>query len=129
MHVYKKHWYNDDHRGIHFETNLGPEQFATGQVPVMLHILHTPTVPGTKIKRIKITQPFVDEVFGTVSAWDGYVFRVGKYGTQPFSCKLAFTLDDVVDKLTSEIGRMCETLGPKLDRVLLEQVGGATKKR
>ncbi|MBK9202801.1 MAG: hypothetical protein IPL73_10270 [Candidatus Obscuribacter sp.] len=128
LHVYKKHWYNDDHRGIHFETNLGPEQFATGQVPVMLHILHTPTVPGTKIKRIKITQPFVDEIFDTVSEWDGYAFRVGKYGTQPFSCKLAFTLDDVVDKLASEIGRMCETLGPTLDRVVLEQVGGATKK-
>ncbi|MDQ5967028.1 MAG: hypothetical protein QG625_3184, partial [Cyanobacteriota bacterium erpe_2018_sw_39hr_WHONDRS-SW48-000098_B_bin.30] len=30
---------------------------------------------------------------------------------------------------SSEIGLMCETLGPKLDRVLLEQVGGATKKR
>jgi hypothetical protein len=91
LHVYKKHWYNDDHRGIHFETNLGPEQFATGLVPVMLHILHTPTVPGTKIKRIKITQPFVDEIFDTVSVWM-VMYLEWVNMTQPFSCKLSLLL-------------------------------------
>src|SRR5258708_24891368 len=60
MHVYKPNWFNDDGRGIHFETFAGPKEAREKYVPLMIHIFPTPVVPGTRIKRIRISRPFID---------------------------------------------------------------------
>jgi len=125
MHVYKSNWYNESRQGIHFETYLGPDEFAKKTIPVMLHIFHTATVPGTNLKRIKVSKPFVDDAFDTIAGWKGYVFRVGKYGTQPFTCKLKFALDTLVDQLEVELCRLCQELGPRMDKILQDVVPAA----
>ncbi|MBS2006583.1 MAG: hypothetical protein JST01_06060 [Cyanobacteria bacterium SZAS TMP-1] len=126
LHLSKAHWFNEEHQGIHFETFLSPQQWRTGEIPVMLHILHTPLIPGTKIKRIKLSQPFVDHCYETVSTWPDYTFRTGKYGTQPFSCKIDFKLDNrskLKSDLVREFSRMGQKLGPLMDKTLKDILG------
>ena len=118
LHVYKQNWFNENRQGIHFETQLGPRQFAQKTVSIMLHVLHTDTIPGTTLKRIKLTKPLVDEFYASVAKWDGYSFRAGKYGAQSFSAKLAFTPDTIVDQLYEEYVRLCIEIGPRIDKAL-----------
>ena len=131
LHVFKPHWYNRQHQGIHFETFLSAQQWRDGEMPVMLHILHTPVIPGTTLKRIKLSTPFVDSCYDMVSEWPGYSFRTGKYGTQPFSCRIKFDLDNP-DKsksaLEKEFTRLCKKLGPLMDSSLAEVLASAKAK-
>ncbi len=118
MHVSKKHWFNEDRQGIHFETHLGPKQLAEQECPVMLHLFHSKTIPGKTIKRDRVARPFVDATYGRISGWDGYVFRAGKYGTQPFTYRLAFTEETFVILLKQQLDRLCSQLGPEIDSAL-----------
>jgi len=121
LHVFKPHWYNEKHQGIHFETFLSPQQWRDGEMPVMLHILHTPLIPGTKLKRIKLSKPFVDDCCDMVSSWPGYSFRAGKYGTQPFTCRISFDVENpgkLKSALEKEFSRLCKKLGPLMDSTL-----------
>jgi hypothetical protein len=120
LHVSKTGWFNEDGQGIHFEAQFGARQWLKKEVPVMLHLFHSATIPGTSIKRIKVSQPFVDKNFAAISKWPGYTFRVGKYGTQPFSTTLSFDEQNFVDTLSREINRLCGELGPEIDQALIK---------
>ena len=82
-------------------------------------------------KRIKLSKPLVDDFYEVVSGWDGYTFRVGKNGTQPFSVKLEFVAATLVDRLESELTRLCKELGPRIDKALaaLDLAGSGTGSR
>lgn len=147
MHVFRPHWLNEDGQGIHFEAQFGPKQWAKLEIPVMLHVFHSGTIPGTKIKRMAVTKPLVDSIYDLVSSWPGYSFRVGRYGAQSFSCTLRLvefiaglpgsfdpslaSLLDTVSWDTStaehfqrmvskEISRLCIELGPAIDHALAQ---------
>lgn len=118
LHVYRPGWFNEDRQGIHFETFIGPKEWKKRQLPIMMHIFHGPHVPGTKIARRKIAQPFVDEVYDLVSSWNGYEFRAGRYGTHPFTCVLDVDFDNIDQQLEREFSRLCRQLGPIMDETL-----------
>ena len=123
LHVYKPGWFNDKHQGIHFETFLSAKEWRTGQLPIMLHILHTSHIPNTELKRIKLSQPFVDKTYDLITSWPGYVFRAGKYGTQPFTRTIEFSIDNRADfsaKVAKEFTLLCKKLGPIMDQTLAE---------
>jgi hypothetical protein len=118
LHVYKEHWFNDDHRGVHIESYLDLNPKRQTKSYVTLHIFHTPYIPGTKIKRIEVSKPFVDLIYEDVSKWQGYKFRTGKYGQQPFSKKLDGTSANFEDLLFQSIQQICQKLGPPMDQIL-----------
>lgn len=120
IHIYKDNWHNNDRGGIHFETFVGPKEHKSKSVAVVLHLLHTPTIPGTKIKRGELSKLVVDEAFDMISEWPGYKFRVGKYGMQPFTKNLKFEEDTLVTLLAAEFTRLCKNLGPVIDSSLQE---------
>lgn len=123
LHVFKPGWFNDDRQGIHFETFISDRQWSSGTVPVMMHILHVSHIPETKLKRIKLSQPFIDKTYDLISSWPGYVFRTGKYGTHPFTCNLAFDSANTapfIKAMTAEMTRLCKKLGPVMDETLIE---------
>ncbi|MBU6453642.1 MAG: hypothetical protein KGS72_17820 [Cyanobacteria bacterium REEB67] len=123
LQIFKAHWYNDDHQGIHFETFLSGAEWRAQEMPVMMHILHTDCVPGTAIKRIKLSQPFIDKTEAMIATWPSYVFRTGKYGTHPFTRKIKINTDNSArgsSEIAAELARMCKNLGPIMDETLAE---------
>src|SRR5262249_29481026 len=88
LHVYKKHWFNADTRGIHVETFLYLDPKKRKKSSVHVHLFHEDRIPGTQWKRKAVTQPVVDAIYAEVSSWPGYKFRAGKYGLQPFAKEL-----------------------------------------
>ncbi len=80
FHVSKRHWFNEDRQGIHFESFLAYDESRRKRTNVTLHIVHHAKIPGTDIKRSVLAKRFVDSIFAEVSGWKGYAFRTGKYG-------------------------------------------------
>lgn len=118
LHVFRPDWFNEDRQGIHFETFMGPKEWKKKQVQIAMHIFHVETIPGTSVKRRAIAVPFVDAVYDTVSEWDGYSFRAGKYGAHPFTKVLSFDFDKFEEQLSEELLRLCTVLGPVMDKTL-----------
>lgn len=119
FHVFKKHWWNEDRQGVHIESYLDLDPKKQKKTYLTIHLLHSDLIPGTKLKRIAFSKPFIDEVFDEVSSWDGYQFRVGKYGQQPFTKFLDATYINFEKTLETEIVRMCTKLGPIIDKSIL----------
>lgn len=122
FHVFKEHWFNQEREGIHIESFLAFDPKARKKSSITIHLLHSDFVPGTKIKRREIAQPIVDAILDEVSSWEGYKFRTGKYGLQPFTKLLDGSSVTYPSALTEEVSRLCKTVGPVVDRVLAEKV-------
>jgi len=118
FHIFKKHWWNEDRKGIHIESYLDLNPKKQKKTYLTIHLLHSDLIPGTKLKRIAVAKPFIDEVFDEVSSWEGYDFRVGKYGQQPFTKFLDATDPKFEKNLEVEIERMCKKLGSTLDKTI-----------
>ena len=122
FHVFKPHWYNADRQGIHIESFLNIDEKKRKKSSVTIHLLHHDLVPGTKIKRAEIARFVVDAVYDEISEWDGYAFRAGNYGLQPFTRHLdghALTYKNI---LVKEITKLCKTIGPVVDKAIKEIV-------
>lgn len=115
LQVFKKHWWNEDRQGVHIESYLDLDPKKQKKTYVTLHLLHSPVIPNTKIKRLQLSKIFVDQIFSEVKKWPGYKFRVGKYGTQPFTKYLDATAPEFEKHLETEICRICTKLGPVLE--------------
>lgn len=118
FHVFKKHWFNEDKMGIHFESYLNLDPKKNKKAYITLHALHYDEFPSSKISRKKFSQPLVDLIYDEVSEWEGYKFRAGKYGLQPFAKHLNATDADFENQLIEELERLCKVIGPKIDKVL-----------
>lgn len=119
FHVFKDQWFNEERQGIHIESFLAFDKKARSKSSIHVHLLHYDLIPGTKIKRREIAVPVVDAIFDTVSNWDGYRFRTGKYGLQPFTKNLNGNSEDFVGTLVEEITRLCKVVGPAVDSALV----------
>lgn len=118
FHVFKKHWFNDEKQGIHIESYLALDPKKRKKSYVTIHVLHYDLIPGTSIKRKVLAENFVDAIYDEVSSWDGYEFRTGKYGTQPFTFNLDGTREDFEEVLEEEVSRLCQYAGPLMDQAL-----------
>lgn len=121
FHVFKDNWYNTEKQGIHIETFLTFDPKARKKSSIAIHLFHYEIIPGTKMKRREIAQPIVDAIFDEVSSWDGYKFRAGKYGLQPFTKILNGTSADFPSILADEVTRICKLIGPVIDRILKQK--------
>ncbi len=118
FHVFKPNWFNEDRQGVHIETFLMLDEKKRKKSSLTIHLLHHDLIPGTKIKRRELSEPVVDAIFDTVDGWDGYRFRTGKYGLQPFTLDLIGTDANFETILVKEIARLCQEVGPVVDRVI-----------
>lgn len=118
LQVFKKTWFNDERQGIHFESYFDLNPKKQKKTYVTLHALHADKIPGTKISRKEFAMPLVDQIYDEVSSWEGYEFRTGKYGQQPFTKFLDATDSKVETHLAKELMRLCEHVGPTVDKIL-----------
>lgn len=123
LHVFKKHWFNEEHLGIHFESYLDLNPKKQKKTYVTLHALHYEEFPKTKISRKKFSRPLVDAIYSDVLRWDGYAFRAGKYGLQPFTKLLDASSPRFASDLTKELERLCKVIGPQIDETLKSVTG------
>lgn len=125
FHAFKKHWFNEDHHGIHVESYLMLDPRKQKKSYVTVHLLHEDFIRGNKISRKVLAKEFVDSIFDQVSDWDGYKFRAGKYGVQPFTKLLDGSAKDFEKTLELEVTRICTKLGPYID----DAIRSTTKQR
>lgn len=118
FHIFKKAWWNEDRQGVHIESYLDLNPKKQKKTYLTIHLLHKDLIPGTNLKRIALSKTVVDEVYEEISSWDGYNFRIGKYGQQPFTKFLDATAPAFEKNLEVEITKMCKTLGPILDKTV-----------
>lgn len=118
LQVFKKNWFNDGRQGIHFESYFDLNPKKQKKTYVTLHALHSDEIPGTKIPRKEFSKPLVDQIYDEVSSWEGYEFRTGKYGQQPFTKYLDATDEKFETLLAKELMRLCERVGPQIDKIL-----------
>lgn len=116
--LYKPHWFNQEHHGIHLESYLAYDARKQARSFVTLHLLHTPTLPGTAIPRKRLAQAVVDALRPTLDTWPDYTFRAGAYGQQPFVRRLDGRAADFGDQLQAELARLCPLVGPVVDTAL-----------
>jgi len=122
FHVFKDHWFNDEREGIHIESFLAFDPKARKKSSVTIHRLHYDVVPGTKTKRREISESIVGAILDEVSTWDGYKFRAGKYGLQPFTKVLDGSSAKFTSTLADGVSRICKVVGPAVDKVLAQKV-------
>lgn len=127
FHVFKDHWFNHERQGIHIESFLAFDSKARKKSSITIHLLHYDVVPGTRMKRREIAQPIVDAIFDEVSSWDGYKFRAGKYGLQPFSKLLDGSSANFTSALVDEVSRICKVVGPVVDTVLAQKIVSSSR--
>lgn len=118
LQVAKSHWFNQTHHGIHLESFLAFEADKQANAFLTLHLLHTPTIPGTRIKRKILAQAVVDRIRPEIAGWPGYTFRAGAYGQQPFARPLDGRSQDFAAELSRELIRLCQLVGPVVDQSL-----------
>lgn len=118
FHIYKKNWFNEDSLGIHIESFLYLDSKKRKKSYITLHLLHHDQIPGTKLKRAHLSKPIVDQIYDEVSSWDGYAFRAGKYGLQPFTKTLDGTSDEFESQLVAEVSKVCKVVGPAVDAAI-----------
>ncbi len=118
LHVFKKNWFNDENLGIHFESYLDLNSKKQKKTYITFHALQYEYFPKTKISRKKFSQQLVDAIYDEVNNWDGYSFRAGKYGLQPFTKFLDASSLKFEEDLVREFERLCKVIGPKIDETL-----------
>lgn len=116
----KPHWYNQDRQGIHLESFLDFRPAKQKKTVLTLHLLHLPVIPGTALKRKVLAKQVVDALRPEIENWQGYIFRTGSYGQQPFSLHLDATAPEFEQVLVQEFARLAQFVGPHIDRALQE---------
>lgn len=121
-HVFKKHWFNHERQGIHFETFRDLRPGKDKEVIVTLHLFHTTKIPGTNQKREAIAKPIIDKIEKSLKSWKGYKFRAAKYGTQYFSKAFKSSDKDLPEIIALEFEKLFTAFGSDIDKVLKDVV-------
>lgn len=120
LHVFRTSWLNEDHKGVHFETFLGPRELKKKQATLALHMFHHDYIPGTRVKPSKLSKAVIEATYKKISRWKGYRFKIGLYGTQPFKLTLDMSSNRFEEVFAKELERLCLELGPVIDEKLAE---------
>lgn len=111
----KKHWFNEDGMGIHFETWITEKEARTKMLPFELHIMHRSQFPGTDKSAAEFTRRWhtLDGPKRTISNWADYKFGRAK----PLKGKVSFSPGAIPDVVATEFDRF-HVIGADIDRVL-----------
>jgi hypothetical protein len=116
----KKHWFNDDGMGIHFETWTGAKEIAAGKLPFVLHILHQSKFPGTDRSAAEFTRQWHAQTGPKkiIGRWPEY--KIGR--AKPLKGEVRFDTANATPVIVAEFGRL-QLLGADIDRVLSKLLG------
>lgn len=114
--VYKDTWFNEDGRGIHFESWMTNADIKRGTSNVVLHIESSKDRTGINGKLLVKT--LFDTTGTKITKWEGYETKP-TYTMQPFIRKLTITPDNLLKSLLAEFNRL-EEISAAIDHAILE---------
>lgn len=92
----KQHWFNEEGRGIHFETWVTDKEIEKKVLKFVMHVLHQEFFPGTEKKPYLFNFPFVENetVIRYVSDWKG--FKMGRVNPIKGQKRFKESTEDVI---------------------------------
>jgi len=110
----KSGWFNEDGKGIHFETWVTEKEIESKKLKFVLHVLHQDFFPGTQKKAWDFLWPFLEDeaVIEYVSKWKG--FKMGR--STPIKGERKFN-ESVGTIVVEEFSRFAP-IGDRIDLVL-----------
>jgi len=114
--VYKDSWFNDEGRGIHFESWMTNADIRRGTSNVVLHIESSKERTGINGK--VLVKTLFDAAGVKIATWDGYETKP-TYTMQPFIKKLPITPDNLLSSLLAEFNRL-KAISAFIDDAILE---------
>ncbi len=113
--VYKDTWFNEEGRGIHFESWMTNADIGRGTASVVLHIESSKERTGINGKAL-VTHLFENEG-ERIASWEGYAIKQS-YTMQPFIRKVCITPETLVSQLQKEFSRL-EKIAGAIDQAIL----------
>ncbi len=114
--IFKDTWFNENGRGIHFESWMTNADVRRGTCNVVLHIESSKDRTGINGKTL------VKALFAvegkTIEGWEGFQTKES-YTMQPFIKKMAITEDTLHDHLISEFRRL-SAISDSIDAAIAE---------
>lgn len=107
-------WFNEEGKGIHFETWITEKELASKKLKFVMHVLHQDTFPGTGKKAWDFLWPFLEDatVINFVESWKG--FKMGR--SVPIKGERKFA-DAPQETVLAEFSHFME-LGERIDNIL-----------
>lgn len=106
--LFKDNWFNEDGKGIHFESWMTHADVKRGTASVVIHIESSKVRTGINGKTL--VKHLLGEAGSTISAWEGYILKE-TYTMQPFMKKMAVSSEDIVENLRIEFNRLVSISG------------------
>ncbi len=114
--VFKDTWFNEDGRGIHFESWMTNADVRRGTCNVVLHIESSKDRTGIHGKQL-VKALFAKEK-NRIEAWDGHQTKES-YTMQPFIFKMTISKETLHDQLVAEFRRL-SMISDSLDAAITE---------
>lgn len=103
LQLFRDTWFNDEGKGIHFESWMTNADVARGTAPVVLHIESSKERTGINGKAL--VKHLLAAKGAEIAAWDGYAVKES-YTMQPFTKKAAVTPETFLKTLRAEFTRL-----------------------
>lgn len=114
----KPGWFNDDGKGIHFETWVTEKEIMTKKLKFVLHVLHQDVFPGSEKKAWDFLWPFLEDqaVINYVADWKG--FKMGRSTPIKGERKFTVSLSTAVAEEFSHFAPLENRIDPILEKIL-----------
>jgi len=114
--LFRDSWFNEEGKGIHFESWMTNADVKRGTASVVIHIESSKARTGVNGK--SLVKHLLGEVGDNISAWEGYAIKE-TYTMQPFIKKMEVSPETIVGDLQIEFNRL-ETIADAVDAAIVE---------
>ena len=112
--VFKDSWFNDEGKGIHFESWMTNADVKRGSASIVLHIESSKERTGINGKIL--VKSLLESSGKQIGAWDGFQIKEN-YTMQPFSKKAQVTPESFIEIMTTEFSRLA-SISEQVDQAI-----------
>ncbi len=112
--VFKDSWFNEDGKGIHFESWMTNADVKRGTASIVLHIESSKQRTGINGKTL--AKSLLESSAEQIVAWDGFQIKEN-YTMQPFSKRAQVTPGSFIEIMTTEFSRLA-SISEQVDQAI-----------
>ncbi|MEM7792195.1 MAG: hypothetical protein AAF546_12395 [Verrucomicrobiota bacterium] len=114
--LFRDTWFNEEGKGIHFESWMTNADVKRGTTSVVIHIESSKARTGINGKTL--VKNLLGDVGSKISDWEGYKLKE-TYTMQPFMKKMEISPENIVGNLQIEFNRL-EGIADAVDSAIIE---------